>query len=166
MNQANQIRWMIRSDMDRVLEIENAAFGNPWSEDDFIRVLRQRNAIGMVADRDDKVLGFMLYELHKNRLQVVNFAVAKEWQRRGVGTEMIGKLQSKLSHMRRSKITIEVRETNLAVQFFLKQMGFKAVSVLRDHWEDSDEDAYVMQYRHKPIDAELAPFQITNRLPK
>lgn len=44
------IRWMIRRDMQEVLEIEKSGFEFPWSEEDFIRCLRQRNCIGMVEN--------------------------------------------------------------------------------------------------------------------
>lgn len=70
------IRWMIRRDMPEVLAIEAASFEFPWLEDDFIRCLRQRNCIGMVAEHDDRVVGFMIYELNKSRIQVLNFATA------------------------------------------------------------------------------------------
>ena len=71
------IRWMIRRDMPEVLDIENDGFEFPWSEEDFIRCLRQRNCIGMVAEHDERVVGFMIYELHKTRLHVLNFAVGQ-----------------------------------------------------------------------------------------
>jgi ribosomal-protein-alanine N-acetyltransferase len=146
------IRWMIRRDMPEVLEIEGEGFEFPWSEDDFIRCLRQRNCIGMVAERDDRVAGFMIYELHKLRLHVLNFAVAREFRRRGVGRQMVAKLVSKLSRERRTRILLEVRETNLAAQLFFRQCDFRAVSVLRDFYEDTTEDAYLMQYRYKPVE--------------
>ena len=41
---------------------------------------------------------------------------------------------------------LEVRETNLAAQLFFRQRGFKAISVLRDFYDDTTEDAYLMQY--------------------
>ena len=85
------IRWMIRRDMPEVLGIEAESFEFPWLEEDFIRCLRQRNCIGMVAEHDDRVVGFMIYELAKNRIQVLNFATAAEHRRRGVGTQMIGR---------------------------------------------------------------------------
>ena len=91
------IRWMIRRDMAEVLEIENEGFEFPWSEDDFIRCLRQRNCIGMVAEHEDRVVGFMIYELHKTRLHLLNFAVGKDFRRRGVGAQMLAKLIAKLS---------------------------------------------------------------------
>ena len=49
------IRWMIRRDMPEVLGIENSSFEFSWSEDDFIRCLRQRNCIGMVAEYDERL---------------------------------------------------------------------------------------------------------------
>ncbi len=156
------IRWMIRRDMPAVLAIENQSFEFSWTEDDFIRCLRQRNCIGMVAEQDDKVVGFMIYELHKNRLHVLNFAVGVESRRQGVGNAMVSKLLSKLSHERRNRIMLEVRETNLDAQLFFKNLGFRAISVLRDFYDDSVEDAYLMQYRYRASAEELA--DPTNRI--
>jgi len=156
------IRWMIRRDMPEVLEVENQAFEFPWSEDDFIRCLRQRNCIGMVAEFDEQVVGFMIYELHKSRLHILNFAVAADFNRRGVGMQMVEKLISKLSPQRRTRILLEVRETNLPAQLFFKSMGFRAVSVLRDFYEDSPEDAYLMQYRYREAAAEAVDALLPN----
>ncbi len=149
------IRWMIRRDMAEVLDIESQSFEFPWSEDDFIRCLRQRNCIGMVAEQDERLVGFMIYELHKTRLHILNFAVADDATRRSVGRQMVDKLISKLSSQRRTRITLEVRETNLDAQLFFRDCGFRAVSVLRDYYDDTPEDAYLMQYRYQPSEAEM-----------
>jgi [ribosomal protein S18]-alanine N-acetyltransferase len=157
------IRWMIRRDMPEVLRIETNSFEFPWCEDDFIRCLRQRNCIGMVAEYDERVVGFMIYELHKNRLHILNFAVLSEFRRRGVGQAMVRKLVGKLSQQRRNRIMLEIRETNLAAQLFFRDAGFRAISVLRDFYDDTIEDAYLMQYRFNPADEvrEYAEPQIT-----
>jgi ribosomal-protein-alanine N-acetyltransferase len=141
------IRWMIRRDMPEVLHTEQESFEFAWTEEDFLRCLRQRNCIGMVAEQGEKVVGFMIYELHKNKLHILNFAVHPVCRRGGVGAQMVAKLISKLSSHRRTKITLEVRETNLTAQLFFRSQGFKAVRVLRSFYEDSGEDAFLMQYR-------------------
>src|SRR5436190_11784877 len=141
------IRWMIRRDMAEVLRAENDSFDFSWTEDDFLRCLRQRNCIGMVAELDDRVVGFMIYELHKSKLHVLNFAVAPEMRRIGIGTQMVMKLVGKLSSHRRTKITLAVRESNLAAQLFFRSQEFKASKVLRGYYEDSGEDAYLMHYK-------------------
>jgi ribosomal-protein-alanine N-acetyltransferase len=149
------IRWMIRRDMPEVLEIERESFEFPWFEEDFIRCLRQRNCIGMVAEHAEHVVGFMIYELHKTRLHILNFSVAASLRHRSVGTQMIEKLVGKLSSQRRTEITLEVRETNLGAQVFFRQGGFRATNVLRDFYDDSTEDAYVMQYQYATDEAAL-----------
>jgi [ribosomal protein S18]-alanine N-acetyltransferase len=143
------IRWMIRRDMPEVLEIERASFEFPWFEEDFIRCLRQRNCIGMVAEHAEHVVGFMIYELHKTRLHILNFAVSPSVRHRAVGRQMIDKLIGKLSSQRRTHISLEVRETNLAAQIFFREAGFRATNVLRDFYDDSPEDAYVMEFSYR-----------------
>ena len=141
------IRWMIRRDMPEVLQAEQLSFEYAWTEEDFLRCLRQRNCIGMVAEHGEKVVGFMIYELHKNKLHILNFAVHPAWRRLAVGAQMVAKLISKLSSHRRTRITLEVRETNLAAQLFFRKQEFRAVRVLRQFYEDSGEDAFLMEYR-------------------
>ena len=51
---------------------------------------------------------------------------------------------------------LEVRETNLDAQLFFKGLDFRAISVLRDFYDDTVEDAYLMQYRYKATVEELA----------
>lgn len=156
------IRWMIRRDMPEVLEIETEGFEFPWYEEDFIRCLQQRNCIGMVAEHEDRVIGFMIYELHKERLHILNFAVKSSFRRRGVGSQMIGKLKGKLSQQRRTLVSLEVRETNLEAQLFFRTQGFRAVSVLRSFYDDTPEDAYLMQYNY--ADGEMPAFAPVNRI--
>src|SRR5207245_3360521 len=141
------IRWMIRRDMPEVLQTEQDSFEFAWTEEDFLRCLRQRNCIGMVAEQGEKVVGFMIYELHKTKLHILNFAVYPTCRRGGVGAQMVSKLITKLSSHRRTRITLEVRETNLAAQLFFRSQAFRAVRVLRSYYEDSGEDAFLMQYQ-------------------
>jgi [ribosomal protein S18]-alanine N-acetyltransferase len=142
-----QIRWLIRRDMPEVLSIEAAAFEYPWDEEDFLVCLRQRNCIGMIAEREHEIIGFMVYSLHKSRINLMNIAVDPQFHRSGVGRQMIERLKDKLSQQRRKEISTEVRERNLPAQQFFSSQGFRATRILRDHYEDTSEDAYLMSYR-------------------
>ena len=117
----------------------------------------------MVAEHGERVVGFMIYELHKTRLHILNFAVASDVRRRGVGQQMIDKLIGKLSSQRRTRITLEVRETNLAAQVFFRSSGFKATSVLHEFYDDSPEDAYLMQFCCQPEEARADPADESHR---
>lgn len=145
-----QIRWLIRRDMDEVLAIENGSFDHPWTEEEFLCCLRHRNCIGTVAETRGmgaSVLGFMIYELQKQSLRLLNFAVSPENRRQGVGSQMVQRLVDKLEQQRRTEIYIEVRETNVPAQLFFSKRGFRAISTLKRHYDDTNEDAYLMRYR-------------------
>jgi [ribosomal protein S18]-alanine N-acetyltransferase len=147
-NQASHIRWMIRRDMGEVLSIEQRSFEYAWSEEEFIRCLRRRDVIGMVAEKNEKVVGFMIYELHKDRIDLLNFCVSPSCLRMGIGTELMDRLKSKLSHERRNRIVLQVREVNIPAQLFFSSLGFIAIAIMREFYKETNEDAYLMQYRH------------------
>jgi ribosomal-protein-alanine N-acetyltransferase len=159
-----QIRWLIRRDMPEVLQIEQASFSTAWTDEDFLSCLRQRNCIGMVAEHHHQIVGFMIYELHKSKLHILNFAVMQEYRRMGVGTQMILRLIDKLSQQRRNEILLDLRESNLDGQLFFRTQGFRAIRIVRSHYDDTDEDAYIMQFRlDHQVDA-LAPYAPQNRI--
>lgn len=137
------IRWMIRRDMPEVLTTELASFEYSWTEEDFLRCLRQRNCIGMVAETDDRVIGFTIYELHKTRLHVLNFAVHPSARRAGIGAMLVEKLKRKQRTHRRREITLVVREENTQAQVFFRGHGFAAVEFLAGFYEDAGAAAGV-----------------------
>ncbi len=145
------IRWMIRRDMEHVLRIESASFDGPWSEEDFLRALRQRSCIGMVAEtlpsEGDQVVGYMVYDLRKHSIEMLNLTVSPEHRRACVGSQIVAKLMGKLMAHRRYRIGIELRESNLDAQLFFRAQGFEAVRVLRRSYDDTGEDGYRMVYR-------------------
>lgn len=144
------IRWTIRRDLPEILAIENAVFEYPWSEDDFVRTLRNRNCIGQVAEYGERVVGYMVYELHRARLEILSFAVHPDFQRQGVGRTMMDKLAGKLGG-RRNALTAAVRERNLDAQLFMRATGFLATAVVQDFYRDSPEDAYLFERRRPAL---------------
>jgi len=142
----SNIRWMIRRDMQEVLQIEEDNFTSPWTEEEFLNVLGKRSCIGMIYEKDNKILGFIIYELCKSKLRILSIAVHIDHHRQGIGKQLIEKIIGKLSSDRRTKLNCKVRESNLAAQLFLRRMGFKATRVMRNYYEDHSEDAYCMQY--------------------
>lgn len=160
------IRWMIRRDMHEVLQTEQESFQVPWTEDDFLHCLRQRNCIGMVAESGDQVVGHVIYELHRNRLHILNLAIHPHHRRHHVGAQIMSKLIGKLSSHRRARITLELRESNLVAQLFLKALGFVATKVVKNYYEDTGEDAYFMEYRLPGEVADSDHYTPTNRISK
>lgn len=140
-----QVRWLIRRDMDEVMEIEKRSFDHPWSEEEFMCALRERNTIGAVIEDNTQIIGYMIYELHKGKLELLNLAVKPIERRNGYGRQMIERLIAKLEQQQRNAIECTVTDANLNAQLFLQSCGFKAVRVVKDAWNGSD--AYLFRYR-------------------
>jgi [ribosomal protein S18]-alanine N-acetyltransferase len=144
---------MIRKDLPEVLDIENRNSGRShnvngiWAEEDFTAFLRQSNAIGMVAVAEEKVVGFMLYQLFPDRIHIFNLVVNPDNAHEGVGTALVDRLKAKLSSYRRTMLEIDIRESNLGACLWLKKLDFKAVQVIRDWYQAPElEAAYKFRY--------------------
>jgi len=157
------VRWMVRRDLSEVVAIERACFEFPWGEEDFLDCLRQRNCIGMVAEHEKCIVGFMIYEVPKNRIHLMNIATAPAHRHRGVARQMVRKLIGKLVNQKRSRISLKVRETNLSALLFFRSIGFRATNILRNFYEEMSEDAYLMQYR-LPVEHTQREYEPANRI--
>lgn len=136
------IRWMTRMDMPEVLAIDQKR-PHPWTEDDFIQCLRQKQCIDLVAEVGETVVGFAVYELHRTRLSILRLAAHPN--HKGAGQDMLAKLKGKLSDQRTS-IDVVVRESDLPAQLFYKAHGYRAIETLREEFLDTNEDGYLMQF--------------------
>ncbi len=145
------VRWMIRKDFSSIVKIENLNSGllNPvegrWTEKFFKQILSERDYIGMVAEEDSKIVAFVVYALHKDKIFICNLAVSPDCEGRGIGSEILNRLKNKLK--RRTLLEMDIRESDLGSQLFLKNNGFRAIEVIRDFYENTNEDAYKFVYR-------------------
>lgn len=168
------IRWMLRQDVDRMLDIERKVYENPWDEDDFLMALQQRKCIGHVAEprstgsfngivQPQQVVGHVVYEMHRGGIEITRLTVAYDAQGQGVGAALLSKLKGRIRvHGRRSTILMVLHESALDGQLFLASQGFQAVDVLRDYYEDGS-DAYCMLWADDSK-ADAPPFEGTNRV--
>lgn len=147
-----QIRWLIRRELERVVQIESESFRCPYDRDWFLENLRQVNTVASVAatsHEPDSVCGYMMYHLHKSYIELIDFAVAPESRRQGIGTELIGRLIDKLSRQRRSSIQTLIPDDNLDAHLFFRSCGFGASQIFRDCFESDDGsrmDGYLFRY--------------------
>jgi len=129
------VRWMVRRDLAEVAEIERQSFAECWEDDGFREVLRRRNVIGMVADDGRRVVGYMVYELHRDRIELLRLAVAADRRREGVGERLVAKLKGRIApfHGRRERMSIDVPEPEATIEAcrFLASQGF-ASRLVRD----------------------------------
>lgn len=160
------MRWLLRRDIDEILEIEKSCFPNPWCENDFVLCLRKETCIGVVLeDLSKNMVGYSVYEFNQNSIDVLNFAINPHQQKKGYGSHMLNSLKNRLEKKRRKFLSTTVAEGNLKAQLFFQKNGFVATNTLKNHWEDGN-DAYLMKLFSKPESfmPPNHPFFPTNRI--
>jgi ribosomal-protein-alanine N-acetyltransferase len=138
-------RYLVRRDLDAIVDIEaHSYYRSPWNEDDFIVTLRNVRCIGMVAEIDNRVVAFIIYEMQKTHLEIINLSVHKDYRRRGIGSFMIRNLASRLSATNRSCLIAYAPDSELSCHLFFRKCGFLATEVDKDHFQFGNdfEDGY------------------------
>jgi ribosomal protein S18 acetylase RimI-like enzyme len=139
------IRWMIRRDMAQVIALDQIN-DYSWPEVDFLDALRERDTIGMVFEKNDIILGYMIYRLEEKQITLVRLAVLEEIRRQGVGRALVEKMKTKLAAKRRGTLSVTVRERQLGVQLFLRACGLTCCLVEKGRFSKPDEDGYRMEF--------------------
>lgn len=139
------IHWMYDENFTEVLAIEKSSFSYPWSEEDFRNELAQPGIVPMVAEVGGEVVAYLIYELLEDSLNIVSMAVDAEFQRCGIGREMVSRITSRLNKKRKFVSAI-VSERMLEAQLFFKGCGFRCEQTNKWYFGGED-DAYVFRYR-------------------
>jgi ribosomal protein S18 acetylase RimI-like enzyme len=127
------LRWLVARDLPTVLRIEREfPTGKDWDERKFLSALRSKLIIGMVAEWEKQVVGYIVYSLMKNHIRLIRLVVDPAVRRKRVGHRIIGKIKNKLNRERRSHLIADVPDDLLPLQLFLKSEGFRATDILSD----------------------------------
>lgn len=147
------IHWFLKNrNLSSIIEIEELSYGDyAWDRDRILSQLRQYNCMCIVFTRQNKTLGYVIYEL-ASKIEIVKLAVHPLNRRKKIGSCLIKRMIEKLHVVRkRDELLYQIRESNLPGQLFLKKNGFKATQIIPYHFYNSndgtEEDAYSMSYK-------------------
>lgn len=130
----------------QIVQIERQTFLHPWSGKEFCSTLATKKSINVVAcDSRSRVIGYLFCDVRREYAEILNLAVECNWNRRGVGTEMVQHLRRRLVGRQPETICAAVWEGNLSAHLFLKSQRFIATEVLPRHFEVNGEVAYLFE---------------------
>lgn len=142
------IREMKKEDIDEVLEIEKASFTTPWSKDAFtIEITQNMLAKYIVAEVDEKIVGYGGVWLIVDEGHITNIAVSRQYRGFGVGEKLIQGLVDLCSDKNIRAMTLEVRKSNEVAKKLYKKHGFKEYGIRPKYYADDNEDAIIMWKR-------------------
>jgi ribosomal-protein-alanine N-acetyltransferase len=118
-----------------------------WSESDLLRMRELTGVTALVAEEPGGISGIVIGRRVGNEAEVLNLAVRQEKRRKGEGKRLVGKLLDEYRRLRVSRVFLEVRESNAGAVVFYEGLGFRAVGVRKDYYQDPREPALVMELR-------------------
>ncbi len=140
-----EVLKMLPEHIDGVLVVENLSFKIPWSRNAFIEeVTNNKFARYIVAVVDGNVVGYAGMWKVFDEGHITNIAVHSEFRSNGVGSILLEKLLDISREEGITKLTLEVRKSNIVAQKLYAKFGFESGGVRKAYYADNNEDAIIM----------------------
>lgn len=140
---------MTRADLDRVLEIEQKSFEQPYSREILAQELKIKVAHLLVATFRRQVIGYIDFWLVADEMELTSIAVHPDFKRSGVGDQLMTAMMRFAEENEAAFVYLDVRVSNLPAQRLYAKFGFQVVGVRRRYYSDNQEDALIMKREMK-----------------
>lgn len=144
------IRQAEEKDIKGIELLEIECFSSPWSYESLKKDICENNlALYLVAEVENKVVGYIGIWDIVDEGHITNVAVSKAYRRRHIGAALIKTMIEVTEEAGILSHTLEVRKSNEAAKNLYKQFGFQEIAVRPGYYEDNGEDAILM-WRNPP----------------
>ncbi len=148
------LRDATREDLPAILGIDGASFSQPWSQRSFEQCFDDDKTYVVVAQSDERVLGFGVAYTVGDEGEVATLAVDAMARGQGLGEKILQALLDFCRACGALKVFLEVRASNNVAQRLYARCGFVEAGLRRRYYADG-EDAVLM--RHDMVGDEDAP---------
>jgi ribosomal-protein-alanine N-acetyltransferase len=133
-----------RAHLPAVAELEALCFAHPWSEKALEHLLEEKN-FGAVALEDGKLLAYAGLVTALDEGEITNVATHPDHRRRGAARAALGLLLEQAWARGICRVTLEVRESNVAAQTLYTSLGFTLCGKRKGFYSSPREDALVLE---------------------
>ncbi len=140
-----EYRAMTEEDTKQVAALEKAVFSSPWSREALLQELDgTRGAHYIVAARGGEVIGCAGFRKVLDEAYITNVAVKEGERRKGVGAELLRRMDLLCARLGILRQTLEVRVSNRAARNLYEKLGFVSAGIRPGFYEKPREDAEIM----------------------
>ncbi|TNE77231.1 MAG: ribosomal-protein-alanine N-acetyltransferase [Gammaproteobacteria bacterium] len=135
---------MIAADIDAIAAIEQQVTPHPWNRQEFLDSFQKHHCLTLLI-YDTEVAGYAVYTLVAGEAEILNIAVAREWQGKGLGRLLLEKLLALLEG-KAERLFLEVRADNYPAQRLYQDVGLVEICVRRNYYRTAagPVDAIIM----------------------
>jgi ribosomal-protein-alanine N-acetyltransferase len=146
MNGAIVERMTSITDLDGVIEIEQASFNNPTTREWYESELERPDVCFVFVLRtvESRVAGFCAFWRVADQIHINNLAIRPELRSRGLGRVLLQKVLAEAERLGAVHATLEVRRSNVAARRLYEGNGFRLVGVRASYYTQPIEDALIL----------------------
>jgi len=139
------ISSLTTSDLSSAYAIELRSHAFPWSEKTFTSNEGERY-LNFRLDVDGKMAAFAVTQVVLDEATLFNIAVDPDFQRQGLGRQLLEHLISELEKRDVFTLWLEVRASNTAAIALYESLGFNEATIRRNYYptKEGREDAIIM----------------------
>ena len=134
---------MLPRHIDGVKELLDACFGGgAWSRESIADQLDKDVSRCAVALDEERVVGYIAYEIILDEGSLVELAVLPAYRKKGIGRRLVELMLTSCDGVK--TVCLEVRASNVPAINLYRTFDFKEISVRRGYYDDPAEDAVIM----------------------
>ena len=101
-------------------------------------------ARSILAEVDGRIVGYVLFWLLSEEVDIHNIAVHPDFRRHGVGRHLLEEVVAAARRQKCIRVTLDVRRSNLPAQRLYRSFGFAMRGLRKGYYSDNGEDALIM----------------------
>lgn len=139
------MRPLVLADLDAVLAIEQSVQHNPWTRGNFSDAMESGYPC-FVEEISGEICAFAVLMPGVEEAELLNIAVAKSQQRKGLGRAMLSAMLALAREKNLQRVFLEVRAGNRGAIALYRSAGFIEVGLRRGYYQGAEgpEDAILM----------------------
>ena len=139
-----EIRRARPDDVDGILNIEQAAFGDPFCQKDIFSYICSETGMCFTALDGSGVVGYIIGRKIPPEGEIYRIAVREDKRRCGIGFRLLSYgLKTEMGHGVET-VFLEVRSKNIAARALYSAYGFKEMGLRKNYYQNPQDDAVVM----------------------
>ena len=135
--------WML-ADIERISQIEQESFSDPWSQKMLEDVTQARNFYGLVLENDGLVIGYVGASFVLDEGEILLVAIDGAFRGQGHGKQLVDTLLKSFKEKEIAKVFLEVRRSNFVAIACYQKCGFIKIAERARYYSDG-EDAIIME---------------------
>ena len=143
------IRKVNKEDFEQVYQIEQTCFKDPYPRKHLeYEFFENPINIILVAEADEKIVGFIDFMVTFNSATIVQIAVVPEYRKQKIATNLLNEMENcfpKDLDDVVENVTLEVRKSNEAAINLYKKDGYETIVEKKHYYPDGEDAIYMVK---------------------